>query len=573
MEKDFGVTLAQTAGFCPGVKKAIDRVLELARAGNGPIYTLGPLIHNTQVIQMLEEKDIWAVKGIDELRGKKGVVVIRAHGITPELENKMRALDLKVIDATCPLVKNVHNIIRKYADAGYDTVIVGDKGHAEVIGHLGYCRGKGHVAAGPGEALAMPGFEKVNVVAQTTQEEKIFNEAAEKIRSRAKECAISNTICNPTRERQAETAETAKSSDLMIVVGARHSANTARLVQLCRELGAETIHVESEEELQTQRIIHPHKIGVTAGASTPGWMIERVVDRIKQIRSAGGTAAGFPYLSAVWEFMTNICLYTFAAAVSLTYVCMKLQGCRIDSRSLLLSGLFVMSLHIINRLAEKGMGAGGRRKTALFRHHRTALTLTGILAGISAIAFSAAFGVKVFAVVIFFWILGVLYPFRLMLGLKQLMGFPASKDTATALGWGFVCAYIPGLSQGITFTKANYLALVFAILLVFMRSVMLGISAVQSDLIVGKENFYKALGPRITHSTLFSILISLAAILILLLEMNWSPPLVKALLLGLSYSTACFLLYYFNRFPKGIWAETLVDTQFVIFGFLTYISF
>lgn len=571
MKKHFGVTLARTAGFCPGVKKAIDRVLELARAGNEPIYTLGPLIHNTQVIQMLEEKNIRAVKSVDELRGKKGVIVIRAHGITPELENKVRTLGLKVIDATCPLVKNVHNIIEKYADAGYDTVIVGDTGHAEVTGLLGCCRGKGHVAAGPGETQSLPHFEKVNVVAQTTQEERVFNETAEKIKSKAKECVISNTICNPTLERQAETAETAKSSDLMIVVGARHSANTTRLVQLCRELGTDTIHVESEEELEPQRVIRQRKIGVTAGASTPGWMIERVVNRLKQIRGAA-QVTGLPSLSAVWEFMTNICVYTFAAAVSLTYVCMKLQGCRIDSRILLLSGLFVMSLHIINRLAEKGMSASGRGKTALFRHHRTALALTGIFTGVSAIVLSATFGAKVFAVVVFFWILGVLYPFRLMLGLKQLMGFPASKDTATALGWGFVCAYIPGLSQGMTFTKANYLALVFAILLVFMRSVMLGISAVQSDLIVGKENFYKALGSRVTHSTLFSILISLAAILILLLEMNWRPPLVKALLLGLCYSTACFLLYYFNRFPKGIWAETLVDTQFVVFGLLTYIS-
>lgn len=570
MEKELGVILAKTAGFCPGVKKAIDKVLELAQQGKGPIYTLGPLIHNTQVIQTLEQKNIRAVKDTGEVSGKNGVLVIRAHGITPELEKEIRSLSIEIIDGTCPLVKNAQNIIKKYADAGFETVIVGDSGHAEVTGLLGYSGGKGHVVAGPEEAGRLPAFEKVNVVAQTTQEEEIFLKTAEIVRKKSKECVVSDTICAPTRQRQAETAALAESSELMIVVGGKHSANTARLAQLCREHGVETVHIENEDELPPQKLLRPSRIGVTAGASTPGWMTERVISKIKQIRSAGRSSKLNPLLS-IWGFTVNSCVYAASAAMSLTYVCMKLQGCGVDWHLLLLSGLFVMSLHIINRLAEKGTGAAGGGRIP--PGHKTALSIAGISAGVLAILISATCGIKVFAVVIFFWMLGVLYPFRVMLGLKSLMDFPASKDTATALGWGFVCAYVPGLYQGIILTKAHYLALVFAILLVFMRSVMLGISSVQNDLIVGKENFYKALGPRTTYLTIFSMLVMLAAVLMLLLEMDWKISLVKALLAGLCYSTACFILYYFNRFPKGIWAETLVDTQFLIFGLLTFAGF
>ncbi|MFH1618499.1 MAG: 4-hydroxy-3-methylbut-2-enyl diphosphate reductase [bacterium] len=563
------VKLAKTAGFCPGVKRAIDRVLELARSEKGPIYTLGPLIHNAQVIQMLEEKNIRAVKSPEEIKEKDAILVIRAHGIPPDLEQKIRSAAFEVMDATCPLVKHVHNIIKKYAELGYHTVIVGDAGHAEIAGLMGCAEGRGYVAAGPDEAQRLPRFEKVNVVAQTTQEEKIFLDTAEVIKNRAGECVISDTICAPTRERQSETEKLARAVDMMIVVGGRNSANTVRLAQMCSSLGTATIHVETEDELDKKKIASSGSIGVTAGASTPGWMIQRVAKKIKDLRGGQAKSGLNPFVSA-WELTVNTSLYTAAAAVCLTYVCMKLQGAAADPRLLTLSGLFVFSLHTINRLAERGVGTANRGKILLFSSHRHAMACVGIAAGLFAIAISASLGSRVMTVATGFWLLGVLYPFRLLLGLKKLMAFPGSKDIATALGWGIVCAYIPGLSQGMVFARAGYLALLFAILLVFMRSVMLGISAVKGDMIVGSENFYKALGPKTAHLTLFSILVCLTAILFALLGMEWKIRLVRSLLAGLSYPAVCFSLYYAGRIPAGIWAETLVDGQFILMGVLIF---
>jgi len=571
MEKDLEVVLAETAGFCPGVKKAIDRVLELAQSGKNPIYTLGPLIHNTQVIEMLEEKGIHAVESLDEVRSRTGVIVIRAHGITPELEAEVRGLGLEVIDSTCPLVKNVHSVIDKYARQGYATVIVGDKGHAEVVGLLGYAGDKAFVVAGPEEAGRLPELERVNVVAQTTQEEDVFLKTAEVVRRRARETVVSNTICKPTRDRQRETVELAGKVDLMIIVGAKHSANTARLTSLCRRLCPNTVHVETEREVDPGVVKAARRIGITAGASTPGWMTERVLNRIKEMHKKEAVSA-FNVLEKSLELLVDSCAYAGLSAVGLTYVCMKLQGCRLDDRLLVLAGLFVFSLHIINRVAEKGVGAAASRKVELFQKHRLPLTVVAFATGLLAMGLALFLDAKLFAVVFLCWLLGALYPFRFLYGLTGLIDFPGSRDIVTALGWGFVCAYLPGLHQGIVFTKANYLAVLFAILLVFIRSVMLGVSAVHSDLIVGRENFYKALGAGPTYATLGSIQVLLTAILVILLAMGWKGRLVGALLAGNLAFVAGSAFGHFQRIPKGFWAEAAVDGQFLLLALLTWVS-
>ncbi|MDR1123810.1 MAG: 4-hydroxy-3-methylbut-2-enyl diphosphate reductase [Elusimicrobiota bacterium] len=284
-ENDFGVTVAPSAGFCPGVRKAIARVFELEAEGKKPVYTIGPLIHNKQVTDSLEAKGITSIDALSRAEDKNGVLVIRAHGITPEFQKEIESCGMEVIDSTCPLVKKVHNVIAKYAGLGYDTVIVGDAGHAEVIGLLGYTQGKGFVVADEEEAKKLPRFEKANIVAQTTQKEQTFYAVAEIVKTKAAVCKISNTICEPTKQRQKETLELAKNADLVIVVGGKHSANTARLAKLCGELCPKVLHIESAEEIRAGDAVKPAKIFITAGASTPNWVIEEVAAEVKKLRS------------------------------------------------------------------------------------------------------------------------------------------------------------------------------------------------------------------------------------------------------------------------------------------------
>jgi len=570
-EKENDVIVAKTAGFCPGVKKAIDTVLALAQSGRKKIYTLGPLIHNPQVIQTLEEKGIHAVKSLAEITDKNSVLVIRAHGITPELEKTLRESGLEIVDATCPLVKHAHRIIDQYAAQGYSTVIVGDSGHAEVIGLMGYARGKGHVIANAEEAKSLPHFDKVNIVSQTTQEEDIFSEAAAIVKQNSGEAVISNTICQPTKDRQRETVELARNADMMIIVGGKHSANTARLAKLCAALCKNTVHIEQEEELLSKDLSSPRRIAITAGASTPSWMTDRVSRWIAQTRAAAyKTPLG--RLERMWHLVINSYLYAALAATALNYVCMRLQGDAIRPLLLGITFLFVFSLSIINRAADKDSGTSERHKMLLFRRHKSAMITLGLIAGAASVILAAGLSLTIAAIIVLCLLAGIIYPLRNELGTVKIAELPGSKDIVTALGWGFVCACIPALYQHSVFTKANYLALILAVLLVFMRSVMLGISAVHTDLIVGRENFYKALGPSATKAFLVCISGGIVIVLLLLHAMGWKTKLAGALLAGTVYIIACVAAYAMEKYPRGLWADTLVDGQFFVLAALALLA-
>ena len=284
MANKSSIVVAKSAGFCPGVKHAIEQVLALEAAGKRPVYTLGPLIHNTQVTQMLAQKKIVAIDSPAQAQDKHGVLVICAHGITPDFQQEIESYGMEVKDATCPLVKHAQNIIAKFAVQDYHTVIVGDSAHAEVIGLMGYTKGRCHVVSSVQEAKKLPQFDKVNVVSQTTQPESVFYEIAQEVKKHAPVCQISNTICQPTKDRQKETIEEAKNADFVIVVGGKHSANTARLALLCQDLCRHVQHVETEDELDEQLVTQAKRIFITAGASTPSWVIDGVYLRVKTLR-------------------------------------------------------------------------------------------------------------------------------------------------------------------------------------------------------------------------------------------------------------------------------------------------
>ncbi|MCG2725481.1 MAG: 4-hydroxy-3-methylbut-2-enyl diphosphate reductase [Elusimicrobia bacterium] len=565
------IAVARHAGFCLGVKRAIDTALELARNRKQPIYTLGPLIHNRQVIETLEEKNIKSVSDLSQIKDSNAILVIRAHGIPQKEEKKLRATNMEIIDATCPLVKKVHSNIQHYSQKGYETIIVGDKDHAEVIGLMSYAQDNCHIISCPDDARKLPNLKKANIVAQTTQEEKIFSACVEVIRKKTDELIISNTICAPTKERQKETIELAKGCDLVIVVGGRNSANTQRLFKICSKLAKEAIHIEKDDELPNDALNNKRNIFITAGASTPNWMIEKVLEKTKELskKEKSFWAEKLTFLGKL--FVTGN-LYTAISAMSLTYICMKLESVKMDARLIILSGLFVASLHIINRMAEKGAVVPDRAQKFLFIRFKTAVKLIGILFGIFSIIISAIFGLKILIITALFWLAGIFYPYKTFAGLNKFSNFPASKDIVTALGWSFVCAGLPAISGGTIAYKSTQLALLFALLLVFMRSVLVGISNVHNDMIVGNENFYKAVGAKLTYLTVTLIFIFLEIVLITLFNMGWKEVLARALFFGLFYYMAITALFFFKKIPERISSEAIIDFQFILLGMLAFIA-
>ena len=272
------ITLADSAGFCFGVKRAVDKALEIKEKYNKKIYTLGPLIHNNDVVNFLKENLIYPIE-LEDITSLEDndTIIIRSHGVSEETLNILKKTNLNIVDATCPYVENIHKKVKKYYDLGYHIIIVGDKNHPEVIGINGWCNDcalilKRGVDVGITE-------NKVCVVAQTTERQVTWEHVLTKIIKMSKEIVAFNTICSATEVRQKSAEEISKKVDAMVVIGGFNSSNTTKLYEICKKNCENTIHVEnlldiSDEFLKDKNI---KQIGVTAGASTPDWIIKEAI--------------------------------------------------------------------------------------------------------------------------------------------------------------------------------------------------------------------------------------------------------------------------------------------------------
>ncbi|MDD6796033.1 MAG: bifunctional 4-hydroxy-3-methylbut-2-enyl diphosphate reductase/30S ribosomal protein S1 [Clostridiaceae bacterium] len=273
------VKLAKNAGFCFGVKRAVDEALKIQKEHNKKIYTLGPLIHNNDVVKYLEDNNIFAIslENIDSLN-EGDVVVIRSHGVTKEVFEKLESKGLIVKNATCPFVTNIQKKVAKYSKEGYQIVIVGDEKHPEVIGIDGWCEDKAVITKDGSIPDEMS--NKVCAVSQTTEKKETWDKTIENLKEKDLELLSFNTICLATNERQESAEELSKEVDAMIVVGGKNSSNTTKLYQIAKNNCINTIHVENASELPEEYINNNNfkRIGITAGASTPDWIIREVIN-------------------------------------------------------------------------------------------------------------------------------------------------------------------------------------------------------------------------------------------------------------------------------------------------------
>ncbi|GAB6156996.1 bifunctional 4-hydroxy-3-methylbut-2-enyl diphosphate reductase/30S ribosomal protein S1 [Desulfotomaculum varum] len=274
------VLLANKAGFCYGVKRAIEMALQAAREKKENIYTLGPLIHNPQVVRDLARQGVKEINDLAEVT--EGSIIIRSHGVGPEIFQQARKKGLKIIDATCPFVARAQRAAHAMAEQGLPVFILGDPGHPEVQGILGWAMGKGVVIENADE-LSRVDHPKVGVVAQTTQPLANYLKLVEALEKQGVEVDARNTICHATGERQRAALELAQKVDVMVVVGGKNSANTKKLARICQETGTPTYHVESAQELREEWFCGHQILGLTAGASTPDAIIEEVKRRMKDL--------------------------------------------------------------------------------------------------------------------------------------------------------------------------------------------------------------------------------------------------------------------------------------------------
>ncbi len=272
------VKLAKSAGFCFGVKRAVDLVYEEAKKG-GDIYTYGPIIHNEEVVGDLENKGVRVINSPEDIDNlKSGTIIIRSHGVSKDIYDRMINNGLNVIDATCPFVKKIHNIVSEESNKGNVIVIVGNKDHPEVQGIKGWSNGETYIIDSKEEIdkITINNGKKVCVVAQTTFNFNKFKELVEILTKRVYDIIAVNTICNATKERQTEAKSLALESDAMIVIGGRHSSNTQKLYQICKSECDNTMYIQTLDDLVIDELTSVRSVGITAGASTPNNIIEEV---------------------------------------------------------------------------------------------------------------------------------------------------------------------------------------------------------------------------------------------------------------------------------------------------------
>jgi len=520
------VVLAKKAGFCMGVRRAVESTLETVRSEEKSIATFGPLIHNPQVLGILKEQGVETLREIPDQR--EGTIIIRAHGVPPQTKERLMATGATIKDATCPRVVKVQVIIKKYRDQGYTTVIIGDRNHAEVDGLVGYAGAMVHVVSNEQEARELFLAGPYIIVSQTTQDELAFENISKLLIEKFPEGKVFNTICDSTHKRQDEVRNLCRKVDALVVVGGKSSANTQRLGEIARSMDRPVFMAETEDDLDIDALCQYETVGVTAGASTPTWMINRIVRAIESIPGAGDSLAHSLAYKLTWLVLaTN--LYVSLGGGLLTYASTVLLG--IEPRLVLsiIAFGYLFSMHNLNRFGEHTSKKFNDPVRAGFCHrYRWPLLVLAAASLTGSLVLAYFQGTNPFMLLLGISILGLLYRVRFIpssiaavIGVRRIKEIPGSKTLLIALAWAFVTVLIPVLVQGRIHVASPVVlsVFVFIMLLVFVRNALFDIFDVQGDRIVGKETLPVYIGEK---KTMRLLRIIMAVMSVALLVAPWT---------------------------------------------------
>lgn len=517
------IVIAKTAGFCMGVKRAVDLALEYASKTENGIKTIGPLIHNSQTIDMLKQRGV-TTHNENEPLNEKSTLLIRAHGIRPEIQKCYTDGGHVIIDGTCPKVKTVHKAIERFKNQNYSIIITGDQGHAEVIGLLGYAKEAGFLVQTPKDIDSLPEMEKICIVSQTTFDSMLFDEIAEKVKEKYKssEIIVKKTICSATALRQAEVAELAKQVDSMIVVGGKNSANTQRLAKISQGSGTPTQHVENEKDINWDTLNGCDSVGITAGASTPDWMIKRIADYLQVTHSKKKRSFTNTMLH-IMDIFSNLNLFVALGAVAIYYVSCDLQNLQFSFHGASLSFLYFFTMYLWNSLVsiESTQHHGISRYTFYRAHVKLLFRITAICIGMLLVG-CFFYNQVLFYLMSISTLVGSVYHktiipknFRRFFHYKNLKDIPASRDLFVALAWGTVLTFSPQAINGKwqllgPVTVATFF---WIFTLAFLRSLIFDLRDIEGDRIMGRETLITIVGEKQARTAIHFIMWLCAALL------------------------------------------------------------
>lgn len=586
------IKLVKSAGFCMGVRRAMNIVVEEARNSPGPVSTQGPLIHNPQVIDMLRRQGV-KIRGNQDHGLGEGTVIIRAHGVTPMEKESLSGCGFDVVDATCPHVIRIQRIIERHLKEPGSVLIVGDHGHAEVNGLLGYAGSSGFVVADASDVEKLPSdLSRVCVVSQTTQSRERFDRILASIQARWPDSLVHNTICSSTHRRQAETVEIARESEVMIIVGGKNSANTVRLASLATEAGAATQHVETSDEINYEALRNVKTIGLTAGASTPNWMIADVIEHINAFFSAESSPP-VRFLHKALRFLLDTNIYIGFGAACMVYGCaVMLKESGVSFIEALIAFLYIFAMHTLHNHYERHLERFSNPLRWQFHQRwRKVLVPIGAVSLLVSLGLSTFFGVGGLVLMAMVSFGGVFYRMTIIPKFlssffrhRRLRDVPGSKDIFMGLAWGIVLAVLPLLprspakeslliSDGLRPTIAASVTFLFVFIMVFFRSVVIDLRDIQGDKMIGRETIPAIIGGKRTHHLLASLIGLLMLVLLVATSLNILAPVGYLMLIPVASTGAYLYLYSRGTItPYGLLLESLLGGVFILVGLIAAVS-
>lgn len=556
-----------------GVRRAVDLTINLVNREGGSISTYGPLIHNPQVLAVLEDKGVGVLREVPAKDSSHGTVIIRAHGIPPAEKEALQDAGLQVKDATCPRVLKVQAIICRYRKLGMTTVIIGDRNHAEVEGLMGYAGPDCRVVSNEADVNSLRLEGEYIIVSQTTQDELSFEQLCRIIQAKYPGGRVFGTICDSTHKRQHEVRKLCKIADALVVVGGRASANTKRLAEIAIGMGKEVFLIETESEIDPNKLNAFKRVGVTAGASTPTWMINRVVRTLEAIPSHGDNPLrALSFRAMRWLMASN--LYVAAGGGIMTGACCLLQGIRPTWQLMLITFGYLFAMHNLNRITDQRAKVFNDPILMNFYvNNRNVFFLSSITALIVALTIGWTEGHGPFIMLLIMSIFGTLYSVKFiprsisgLLKVKMLKEIPGSKTIFVALAWALVLTVLPAMSQG-GITSLTMAAFIFVLLLVLVRNAIFDLFDLQGDRIVGKETLPVLLG---FHKTAILLKVIMAILVIMPFIMTATEMMAKPygylLLPGLVYLFLFLVFYEKGYYTPGVRLEFALETAFIIIG-------
>lgn len=507
------IEMAANSGFCMGVRNAILKIVDELNSSDEKIYVYGPLIHNPQTIDVLKNRGLITINSLHEIKNKQ--IAIRTHGIPLEENRIIRKEASRTINLTCSRVARVQSYIKKYSSEGYFTIIVGDRDHAEVIGLKSYATAGVHVVSGPGDIETLPAAEKYLIVSQTTHERNQFEQIVNLIREKYQNVNVIDTICDSTRLRQDDVrAGIARGIDTLVVVGGKNSANTTRLAKIGTDNGIKTFHVETDEELNAGEFKNSRHVLVTAGASTPGWIINNVLEKLYMIKNSNSNPV-IKVLKRYFEFFVRSNIISSIASFLMVLIAQKYAGIEQNYKYGIIAALFIYVMYTVNNYLDREfLIKSNSYKYKIYEKSGLFMLIAAIISFFVSIYLSYTISMIMMYLFLIPYLLGIFYStpyFKLFI---KALGSEVIKKVyntkiVTGFGWLVVLILIPYFNKDIpliTYVSVGSLFFTF----IFLRQFIIDLVAFQGDLILGRDTLATSLG--VKYAVYIAYAISLAGI-------------------------------------------------------------